>query len=115
MAEHPVIGSRVAIKSCIRSKATDRKIVDRFFNEPARSTSSARQHPQDPRPRRHGGQRHYFVMEVLNGKPLQDLVVPDIPVPLQAGGPILLQVCEALQAAHDHGIIHRDLKPTTST
>src|SRR4051794_27893571 len=55
--------------------------------------------------------RHYFVMEFLQGKPLQDLVVPDVPMPLEVAGPILLQICEALQAAHDHGIIHRDLKP----
>ena len=42
MAEHPVIGSRVAIKFLHPQYATDRKIVDRFFNEArARSTSSA--------------------------------------------------------------------------
>jgi tRNA A-37 threonylcarbamoyl transferase component Bud32 len=112
MAEHPVIGSRVAIKFLHPQYATDRKIVDRFFNE-ARAVNVIGHDnilkildldvTED--------NRHYFVMEFLNGKPLQDLVVPDIPVPLQAGGPILLQVCEALQAAHDHGIIHRDLKP----
>ena len=112
MAEHPVIGSRVAIKFLHPQYATDRKIVDRFFNE-ARAVNVIGHDnilkildldvTDD--------NRHYFVMEFLNGKPLQDLVVPDIPVPLQAGGPILLQVCEALQAAHDHGIIHRDLKP----
>jgi len=55
--------------------------------------------------------RHYFIMEFLHGKPLQDLAQPDAPVPLETAGPILLQVCEALQAAHDHKIIHRDLKP----
>jgi len=112
MAEHPVIGSRVAIKFLHPQYATDRKIVDRFFNE-ARAVNVIGHDnilkildldvTED--------NRHYFVMEFLNGKPLQDLVVPDVPVPLQAGGPILLQVCEALQAAHDHGIIHRDLKP----
>jgi hypothetical protein len=55
--------------------------------------------------------RHYFIMEFLHGKALQDLVKPDAPIPLEVAGPVLLQVCEALQAAHDHKIIHRDLKP----
>jgi hypothetical protein len=50
-------------------------------------------------------------MEFLYGKALQDLVKPDVPIPLEVTGPILLQTCEALQAAHDHKIIHRDLKP----
>jgi len=112
MAEHPGIGSRVAIKFLHQQFSADKKIVDRFFNE-ARAVNVIGHDnilkildldvTED--------NRHYFVMEFLNGKPLQDLVVPDVPLPLQAGGPILLQVCEALQAAHDHGIIHRDLKP----
>src|SRR5260221_10182403 len=50
-------------------------------------------------------------MEFLHGKALQDLVKPDDPIPLEVTGPILLQICEALEAAHEHKIIHRDLKP----
>ena len=50
-------------------------------------------------------------MEFLHGKPLQDLVLPDGPMLLEVAGPILIQICEALQAAHDSKIIHRDLKP----
>ena len=112
MAEHPVIGSRVAIKFLHPQYATDKKIVDRFFNE-ARAVNVIGHDnilkildlnvTED--------NRHYFVMEFLQGKPLQDLIVPDVPVPLDAAGPILLQVCEALQAAHESRIIHRDLKP----
>jgi serine/threonine protein kinase len=112
MAEHPVIGSRVAIKFLHPQYATDKKIVDRFFNE-ARAVNVIGHDnilkildldvTED--------NRHYFVMEFLNGKPLQDLVVPDVPMPVDVAGPILLQICEALQAAHDRGIIHRDLKP----
>jgi serine/threonine protein kinase len=112
MAEHPVIGSKVAIKFLHPQYATDKKIVDRFFNE-ARAVNVIGHdnilkiidlNVTDDN-------RHYFIMEFLHGKALQDLVKPDEPMPLEAAGPILLQVCEALQAAHDHNIIHRDLKP----
>jgi len=112
MAEHPVIGSRVAIKFLHPQYATDKKIVDRFFNE-ARAVNVIGHDnilkildlnvTED--------NRHYFIMEFLHGKPLQDLVKPDAPMPLQVAGPIILQTCEALQAAHEHKIIHRDLKP----
>jgi len=112
MAEHPVIGSRVAIKFLHSQYASDKKIVDRFFNE-ARAVNVIGHDnifkildldvTEDD--------RHYFVMEFLYGKPLQDLVNPDAPVTLEVAGPIVLQICEALQATHDRGIIHRDLKP----
>src|SRR5438067_6900047 len=112
MAEHPVIGSKVAIKFLHPQYATDKKIVDRFFNE-ARAVNVIGHdnilkildlNVSDDN-------RHYFIMEFLHGKALQDLMVPDQPMPFQVAGPILLQVCEALQAAHDHNIVHRDLKP----
>src|SRR5437588_8083155 len=50
-------------------------------------------------------------MEFLHGTALQVLLFPDQPMALEVAGPILLQICEALQAAHDNKIIHRDLKP----
>src|SRR5258708_15335429 len=112
MAEHPVIGSKVAIKFLHPQYATDKKIVDRFFNE-ARAVNVIGHdnilkildlNVTDDN-------RHYFIMEFLHGKALQDLVKPDVPMPLEAAGPVLLQICDALQAAHDHKIIHRDLKP----
>ena len=112
LAEHPMIGSRVAIKFLHPQYATDEKIVDRFLAE-ARAVNVIGHDnilkildlsvTED--------NRHYFIMEFLHGRALQDLVRPDVPVPLSVTGSILLQTCEALQAAHDHKIIHRDLKP----
>jgi serine/threonine protein kinase len=112
MGEHPVIGSRVAIKFLHPQFSADKKIVDRFFNE-ARAVNVIGHDnilkildlnvTED--------NRHYFVMEFLYGKPLQELIDPGNPVPVETVGPILLQVCEALSAAHERGIIHRDLKP----
>ncbi len=112
LAQHPVIGSRVAIKFLLQQYSTDAKIVDRFFNEAKAVNVIGHDNilkildlsvTED--------NRHYFVMEFLNGKALQDHVRPNEPMSLEVALPILLQTCEALQAAHDHQIIHRDLKP----
>ena len=84
LGEHPVIGSRVAIKFLHPRFSSDRKIVDRFFNE-ARAVNLIGHdnilkildlNVTDD-------DRHYFVMEYLNGKSLQDLMEPDVPVPLE--------------------------------
>ncbi|MBS2023415.1 MAG: protein kinase [Deltaproteobacteria bacterium] len=111
-AEHPVIGSRVAVKFLHPQYATDKKIVDRFFNE-ARAVNVIGHDnilkiidlnvTED--------NRHYFIMEFLIGRALQKLVEDGNPVPLSEAGPILLQFCEALEAAHSHKIYHRDIKP----
>ena len=112
MAEHPTIRSKVAIKFLHPQYSHDEKIVDRFFNE-ARAVNVIGHdnilkildlNVTDDN-------RHYFVMEFLHGRPLQSLLKGGGAVPLQVAGPILLQVCDALGAAHEAGIVHRDLKP----
>jgi len=50
-------------------------------------------------------------MEMLEGKNLNQTVRKEGPMPVERAIPILLQVCGALQEAHDLGIVHRDLKP----
>jgi len=112
LAEHPVIRSRVAVKFLHPQFTANKKIVDRFFNE-ARAVNLIG-HDNilkilDLNITADG--RHYFVMELLEGRPLQALVEEEKPVPLEVAGPILIQFCEALQAAHDQRIFHRDVKP----
>ena len=112
MGIHPVIGSRVAIKFLHPQFSHDDKIVDRFFNE-ARAVNVIGHDnilkildlnvTED--------HRHYFVMEFLHGRPLQALLRHNLAVGLDVAGPILVQVCDALEAAHKRGIVHRDLKP----
>ena len=109
---HPVIGSKVAIKFLHPQYSHDDKIVDRFFNE-ARAVNVIGHDnilkildlnvTED--------NRHYFVMEYLQGRAVQNLLKQNVAIPLEVTGPILLQICEALEAAHGKGIVHRDLKP----
>jgi serine/threonine protein kinase len=112
MGQHPVIGSKVAIKFLHAQYAHEDKIVDRFFNE-ARAVNVIGHDnilkildlniTEDD--------RHYFIMEYLHGRPLQAVLKHGASVELEMAGPVILQICDALEAAHRKGIIHRDLKP----
>ncbi len=53
----------------------------------------------------------YYVMELLPGMSLEDLVEKYGPLPPERVVHLLRQVCGALQEAHSVGLIHRDIKP----
>jgi serine/threonine-protein kinase len=53
----------------------------------------------------------YYVMELLPGLSLHDLVARHGPLPPERVVHLLRQVCAALEEAHAIGLIHRDLKP----
>jgi len=53
----------------------------------------------------------YYVMELLQGLSLADLLERHGPLPPERVVYLLRQVCGALREAHDLGLIHRDLKP----
>jgi len=111
MAEHPVIGRKVAIKLLHASFARDSETVARFFNE-ARAIHLIA-HPNIVEIMDFGqtadGQP-YFIMEFLQGQSLADRIARGPMSPTDAVA-IVTQICDALQAAHDKNIVHRDLKP----
>ena len=51
-----------------------------------------------------------LVMELVDGPTLADRIALG-PLPLDEAMPIVRQLAEALETAHEQGIIHRDLKP----
>ena len=50
-------------------------------------------------------------MELLEGRNLNQTVRKEGAMPPERAIPVLIQVCGALQEAHELGIVHRDLKP----
>ena len=54
----------------------------------------------------------YLVMEYLEGQPLHELISRHAPLAPARAIQLLIEVFDALSAAHSHGVIHRDLKPS---
>ncbi len=54
----------------------------------------------------------YYVMEMLEGIDLHDLVTHYGPVPASRVVHLLIQACDSLGEAHQAGLIHRDVKPS---
>ena len=108
---HPLIGKQVAIKVLARKYSVDPEITSRFVAE-ARAVNQIRHKniidifsfgtlPDG---------RQYYVMEYLDGEPLDALIERKGAIPFAEALPILRGVARALDAAHAKSIAHRDLK-----
>ena len=102
-ASTPVIGSRVAIKVLQERLASDESLVSRFYAEARAVNLIGHENivnifdmnvvPPN---------RYYLVMEYLEGQAAQ-LPPHASAVPARVAIPILVQICEALEAAHTGG------------
>src|SRR6187551_2137235 len=112
-AAQPAMKRMVAIK-ILHPKLANRKDLTSRFRREARAMSQLT-HPNTVKVFVYGELEEdgslYIVMEMLEGKNLNQAVRKDGPIPADRAIPILIQVCGALQEAHELGIVHRDLKP----
>jgi serine/threonine protein kinase/Flp pilus assembly protein TadD len=108
--EHPV-RRKVAIK-IIKPGMDSGQVIARF--EAERQALAMMDHPNIARVLDAGAtdtDRPYFVMELVRGIPLNDYCDQNNLSPRERLK-LFVQVCHAVQHAHQKGIIHRDLKPT---
>ena len=111
-AQHPLIGKLAAIKVLNRQWSSNPEMVSRFIAE-ARSVNQIRHRNiidifafgalEDG--------RQYYVMELLEGMPLDRYLEQRGRLPAPDAVAILRGVARALDAAHECGVAHRDLKP----
>jgi serine/threonine-protein kinase len=112
LAEHPLIGKKVALKVIHRELAGNKEVVQRFFQEAKAVTRINHEHivqihdfgvtPEGD---------HFYIMEYLEGKTLAQVIAADRVLDVMRALHITAQIASALAAAHGAGVIHRDLKP----
>jgi serine/threonine protein kinase len=102
----------VGVKILHPKLANRKDLVSRFGRE-ARALSQL-SHPNTVKVFSYGELEDgslYIIMELLEGKNLNQSVRAEGPFSVARALPILIKACGALDEAHKAGIIHRDLKP----
>ena len=112
-ARHALLGREVAIKVLNADLAARPDIVDRFFREARVVNDIDHGNIVEVTDFVEAPGVAYLVMELLDGVSLRELLKQKgrryPPIARLLG--ILMQVCDALEAAHAKGVVHRDLKP----
>lgn len=112
LAEHVELSKRFAVKVLRPTMCRIEEAVSRFKREARTASAIGNEHivqVTDFGTTPTGAA--FLVMEFLEGEDLATTLVTRGRLPWTRAQPIALQLCEALQAAHDAGIVHRDVKP----
>lgn len=109
---HATLDKRFAMKVLRRELARDPELGSRFIDE---AKATARVHHGNVVQIIDFGQLPdgipYFVMELLEGQTLGQVIKSGGAIPAGRAVRIIEQVASALEAAHEAGVVHRDLKP----
>ena len=104
-------GRQVALKLLIPGLEINDKAVKRFEREMV--ILEKLRHPNIVK--YYGGGVHhgqyFYAMKLTTGGTLDDVLQERGQIPWQQVIEYGVQICDALEHAHDHGVIHRDLKP----
>jgi serine/threonine-protein kinase len=112
LARHVILEKIVALKILHDEFARRRELVERFLHEAKAASRIRHEHVIDITDFGETATKNvFFAMEFLDGHDLASELDRNRELPWPRIKSITLQICAALQAAHEAGIIHRDLKP----
>ena len=110
----PRLNRRVAIKTLTTDAIADADSRERFERE-ARAAAQL-QHPNIVTIYElgnfGGNEKPYIVMEYLEGADLTGLIRTEKTIPFSEALDITIQLCKALDFAHQKRVVHRDMKPS---
>ena len=112
LAEHTLLKRPCALKRIRPGHDTDPTTLARFEREVRATAELSHPHTVEIYDYgRAGDGTFYYVMELLWGLTLEELVHKHGPLPPARAVYLLRQVCDALEEAHAAGLMHRDIKP----
>ncbi len=119
LGEHIDLRRQVAIKVIAVPTDPESRLLSRFLNE--MRVVAQLQHPNIVgaidagtlvNASGDGGDLRYFVMELVQGSDLEELISRLGPLPMAEACDRIYQVAAALGEAHKQGLVHRDIKPS---
>ena len=111
----PSMARRVAVKELQLpphlAGAQKRERIERFYREAKAAGTLSHRNVVTIYDVGQENDRHFLVMEYLEGQSLRDILQMQGALPLKETLEIALQLCDALGYAHSRGVVHRDVKP----
>jgi serine/threonine protein kinase len=110
-AKYTKTGQYVALKLLTPGLEEDEKLVARFNRE--LEILKKLKHPNIVQCYGGGrlGKQRFYAMELVSGGTLSEVLRDKVRFPWETVLEFGLQICAALEHAHENGVVHRDLKP----
>jgi len=111
LAQHIGLGREVALKKLHGRFTNDETASARFFEEARLVNRIHHENIVEITDFVKEGNNQYFVMELLDGKTVGEIIGKQGAIPVARALHIAIQLSDVLGAVHDNDVVHRDLKP----
>lgn len=110
-AKCKLLNRLVAVKILRNEFVADKEFLTRFKVEAQAAASLSHPNIVPIYDVGNEGNIHYIVMEYINGITLKEYITQNGALPWRTAVNIAIQICSALEHAHNNHIVHRDIKP----
>ena len=110
-AQDLALGRLVAVKILHESLTGDPAFLDRFRQEAQAAASLSHPNVVTVHDVGHDGDKHYIVMELVEGDDLKAIIRHWAPLPLERAINLAIQIARGVGYAHRAGFVHCDVKP----